>query len=284
MSDHRIVNRVCPFCEATCGARRRGRRATRSSRCAATRKIRSRAATSAPRRTGSRSCTTIRDRLRAPVRRTANGWEEITWDDAYAEMASRMLAIREQYGANAIGMYLGNPIVHDLRIPLLPGAARARSAAAAFSIQRRSTPCRRNCPDRPDVRAARFLPPCPFPISIAPNYLLIIGANPVVSHGSLMTMPDAPGRLKAVIERGRQSRRHRSAPHRNGEDRQRAPLHPTRHRRRVSPRAGAHAVRGRAGASRRRHGARRRARDCAKPRRASSRRRQSPTPAVSRRR
>ena len=42
----------------------------------------------------------------------------------------------------------------------------------------------------------------PIPDIDRTDYLLIVGANPAVSHGSLMTMPDAPGRLKAVIERG----------------------------------------------------------------------------------
>jgi len=46
-------------------------------------------------------------------------------------------------------------------------------------------------------------PTCiPVPDIDRTRYLLIIGANPVISHGSLMTMPDAPGRLKAVVERG----------------------------------------------------------------------------------
>ena len=61
------------------------------------------------------------------------------------------------------------------------------------------------------------------------HYLLIIGANPIISHGSLMTMPDAPGRLKRGARARRQDRRHRSAPHRDGEDRERAPLHPPGH-------------------------------------------------------
>ena len=54
------------------------------------------------------------DRLRRPVRRTANGWEEISWEDAYQEVAAKLGAIREQYGHDAVGMYTGNPVVHDL--------------------------------------------------------------------------------------------------------------------------------------------------------------------------
>src|SRR5262249_45952264 len=48
----------------------------------------------------------------------------------------------------------------------------------------------------------------PFPVGIPvpdidrTRHLLIVGANPAISHGSLMTMPNAPGRLKDVVKRG----------------------------------------------------------------------------------
>ena len=98
-----------------------------------------------------------------------------------------------------------------------------------------------------------------------------------------MTMPDAPGRLKARDRARRQGRRDRSAPHRDREARERAPLHPARQRRGVPARARAHAVR----RGSRRRSARRRAAssgldDGARRSRASSRPRRSPTTAASR--
>src|SRR5579871_1052586 len=103
----RIVHRVCPFCEATCGlavevennsiVSVRGDKDDPFSRgyvC--------------PKAYGLKELYDDPDRLRTPVRRTATGWEGISWDEAYAEVASRMLAIRETHGANAIGLYLGN--------------------------------------------------------------------------------------------------------------------------------------------------------------------------------
>jgi anaerobic selenocysteine-containing dehydrogenase len=48
------------------------------------------------------------------VRHRRREWEEITWDQASDEVASRLIAVREQYGNDAIGMYSGNPVVHDL--------------------------------------------------------------------------------------------------------------------------------------------------------------------------
>ena len=199
MSDRHTVQRVCPFCEATCGlavevegdaiVSVRGDKDDPFSRgyiC--------------PKAYGLKELYHDPDRLRRPVRRTAYGWQEITWDEAYDEVASRLLAVREQYGNDAIGMYTGNPIVHDLGAllyrPVLQRALASRSLFNASAID--------TLPKivQTGLMFGRHFPTgVPVPDIDRTHYLLIIGANPVVSHGSLMTMPDAPGRLKAVIER-----------------------------------------------------------------------------------
>ena len=143
------VTPVCPFCEATCGlavevegnsiVSVRGDKDDPFSRgyiC--------------PKAYGLKELHDDHDRLRSPVRRTANGWEEITWDDAYAEIGSRMLAIREKHGPNAIGMYLGNPMVHDFAFLYFPVLARARQPHHFQSGNHRHAA--QGSRDRPDVR------------------------------------------------------------------------------------------------------------------------------------
>src|SRR5216684_3820247 len=132
MSDRHTIYRVCPFCEATCGlaievegnsiVAVRGDKEDPFSRgfiC--------------PKAYGVKELYHDPDRLRQPVRRTANGWEEITWDEAYTEVTSRLLAIRERYGNDAIGMYLGNPIVHDLAFLYYPILKRALASRSVFN-------------------------------------------------------------------------------------------------------------------------------------------------------
>ncbi len=199
MSDRHISYRVCPFCEATCGlaievegksiVAVHGDKEDPFSRgfiC--------------PKAYGVKELYHDPDRLRQPVRRTANGWEEITWEEAYTEVTSRLLAIRERYGNDAIGMYLGNPIVHDLAFLYYPILKRALASRSVFNASAIDT--------LPKEVQTGLMFGDPFPSGVPvpdidrTHYLLIIGANPAISHGSLMTMPDAPGRLKAVIKRG----------------------------------------------------------------------------------
>ena len=135
------------------------------------------------------------------MRRAANGWEEISWDEAYEEVASRLLAIREKYGNDAIGMYTGNPVIHDLGA-LLYRVVLQRALASRSLFNSSAIDTLPKIVQTGLMFGRHFPTAVPVPDIDRTQYLLIVGANPVVSHGSLMTMPDAPGRLKGVIERG----------------------------------------------------------------------------------
>src|SRR5262245_14087335 len=53
------------------------------------------------------------DRLRAPVRRVGDDWLQISWNEAYDLVVEGLAAARARYGANSVGVYLGNPSVHN---------------------------------------------------------------------------------------------------------------------------------------------------------------------------
>lgn len=199
MANQQSVSRVCPFCEATCGVtievadgaivKVRGDRDDPFSRgfiC--------------PKAYALKELHDDPERLRRPLKRTPGGWQEISWTQAYREIAARLLAIRKQYGPDAIGMYAGNPLVHDLAFLYLPVLGRALGSRNVFNAGAIDT--------LPKEVQTGLMFGGPFPATIPvpdidrTKYLLIVGANPAVSHGSLMTMPDAPGRLKNVIARG----------------------------------------------------------------------------------
>ena len=78
------------------------------------------------------------DRLRRPLHRTADGWREIGWDQAYAIAAQRLVGLRAAHGANSVAVYLGNPSVHNYgnltHGPNLLGQLKTRNRYSATSV------------------------------------------------------------------------------------------------------------------------------------------------------
>ncbi|WP_151086368.1 molybdopterin-dependent oxidoreductase [Hymenobacter baengnokdamensis] len=139
------------------------------------------------------------DRLRHPLRRTATGWEEVSWDIALDEVADRLRQVRARHGAHATAWYAGNPTVHNSGTQLsAPGFLKALGSRHLFSAS--------SVDQLPHHFAAwqLFGHPLllPVPDLDRTDYWLILGANPLVSNGSLMTAPDVGKRLQAIRDRG----------------------------------------------------------------------------------
>lgn len=139
------------------------------------------------------------DRLKYPVRRTANGWEQITWDEAFDEVVENLTAVQEKYGKNAVGIYQGNPNVHNLGSMLFsPPFVRTLRTKNRFSAT--------SADQLPHHFAAFFMFGhqllLPVPDVDRTDYFLILGANPIASNGSIMTAGGIGNRLKALQARG----------------------------------------------------------------------------------
>jgi anaerobic selenocysteine-containing dehydrogenase len=140
-----------------------------------------------------------KDRLRHPVRRTASGWQRITWDEAFDEVVRQLKQIQERHGRNSIATYLGNPNVHNYGAMLFaPGfirSLRTRNRFSATSV------------DQLAHHVAAFLMfghqlVLPVPDVDRTKFFLILGANPAVSNGSMMTAPGMNRRLSEIRARG----------------------------------------------------------------------------------
>ncbi|MGJ3255469.1 MAG: molybdopterin-dependent oxidoreductase [Alcanivorax sp.] len=139
------------------------------------------------------------DRLRHPVKRTADGWVPISWDEALDETARRLHHIQEVHGKDSVALYFGNPTAHNhgALFTLLPFVKALRSR------QRYSATSADQLPHQLATwqlfgHQALF----PIPDVDRTDYFLIIGGNPLASNGSIMTVPDVKGRLKAIQKRG----------------------------------------------------------------------------------
>ena len=140
------------------------------------------------------------DRLTSPRIRTENGWKEASWDEAFAEIERRLAPIIAEHGRQAIGSVLGNPNVHNLG-GMLYGRAVLK-AAGSTNVFSAST-----VDQMPKHVSAGLMwgrPDWfPLPDLDRTDYLLMLGANPYASNGSLVSVPNFPGRLEALRERGR---------------------------------------------------------------------------------
>jgi len=139
------------------------------------------------------------DRLRKPVKRTSDGWQEISWQEAIDTTAQKLVDIQLQHGQNAVGFYAGNPGVHNYgnltHGSLLRRVVKTRNNFSATSLDQ-----------LPHQLVAYAMYGHQFFIPIADidhtQLMVIFGGNPIASNGSLMTMPNGPKRFKALQARG----------------------------------------------------------------------------------
>jgi len=196
------VYRTCPLCEATCGiaieiaGNENGDQVlgvrgdeddpfSRGYLC--------------PKAYGLKALHEDPDRLRAPLVRRGGELVETSWDDAFAVAIERIDAVRKQHGDDAVAIYLGNPGAHSLDVmlygPVLIRALRTQQRYSASTADQMPA----------QVAAGAMFGgglTIPIPDVDRTERLMILGGNPLVSNGSLMTAPDMRGRIDAIRKRG----------------------------------------------------------------------------------
>ena len=139
------------------------------------------------------------DRLRTPLVKRNGVFETATWDEAYAEIARRLPPIMAAHGRNATGIVVGNPSAHKISLLTYFGKlARALGTKNVFSAS--------TLDQMPKQLASGLMfghwLSIALPDISRTDYLLVLGANPLVSNGSMWTVPDFRGKAKALQARG----------------------------------------------------------------------------------
>ncbi|WP_406128495.1 molybdopterin oxidoreductase family protein [Streptomyces sp. NBC_00989] len=194
----RTAPRICPLCEATCGltltiegTRVTGARGDRDD-------VFSRGFI-CPKGASFGAVDSDPDRLRGPLVRRDGELREATWEEAFDAVAAGLRPVVERYGPHAVGVVLGNPNVHTMAGALYPtvllGTLGTRSVFTASTVDQmpKHVSCGLLYGDANAI---------PVPDLDHTDHLLLIGANPLESNGSLCTAPDFPGKLKALKARG----------------------------------------------------------------------------------
>jgi anaerobic selenocysteine-containing dehydrogenase len=196
--DTRTVYRTCPLCEATCGLELR----LEGRDIALVRGDRDDVFSHGflcPKGTALKQLESDPDRLRRPQVRQGDTWREVSWDDAFAEVERGLTSILDRHGRDSVAIYLGNPNVHNLAGTLynrvLIQSLRTKNIFSASTVDQMPK----------QVSAGLMFGTVlsiPIPDIDRTDHLLMLGANPFASNGSLMTAPDYPGRIRALRDRG----------------------------------------------------------------------------------
>ncbi|MFZ3469307.1 molybdopterin oxidoreductase family protein [Streptomyces sp. 4.24] len=194
----RTALRVCPLCEATCGLTLTIEGTTVTGARGDRDDVFSRGFI-CPKGAAFGALDADPDRLRSPLVRRDGRLQEATWEEAFEAIAAAVPALVGEYGAQSVGVVLGNPNAHTmaghLYPPLLLKALGTRNLFTASTLDQ-----------MPKHVSSGLLFGDPFAIAVPDldrtDFLLLLGANPVESNGSLCTAPDFPGRLKALRARG----------------------------------------------------------------------------------
>ncbi|HEV2990271.1 MAG TPA: molybdopterin oxidoreductase family protein [Candidatus Angelobacter sp.] len=197
-SHESVHHRICPFCEACCGleltlddgkvTRIKGHAADVFSRgyiC--------------PKGVALKDLHNDPDRLRAPLAKRGGRFVEVTWDEAFAEIERKLLPIINQHGRNSVAAVLGNPVVHKtglfLYVPRLIRALANNNLYTAATLDQMPKQLSSG------LMFGDWLS-IPVPDIERTDLLLILGANPMVSNGSLWTVPNFRDKAKALRARG----------------------------------------------------------------------------------
>ncbi|MEV4044106.1 anaerobic selenocysteine-containing dehydrogenase [Streptomyces sp. SAI-195] len=194
----RTALRICPLCEATCGLALTVDGSTVTAARGDRDDVFSRGFI-CPKGASFGAVDSDPDRLRAPLVRRGGALREVTWEEAFDAVAAGVRPLVERYGPHSVGVVLGNPNVHTVAGALYPnvllGALGTRSLFTASTVDQ-----------MPKHVSSGLLfgdaNAIPVPDLDRTDHLLLIGANPLESNGSLCTAPDFPGRLKALRARG----------------------------------------------------------------------------------
>jgi anaerobic selenocysteine-containing dehydrogenase len=193
-----VAHRICPFCEACCGLELE----VDGGRITAIRGHREdvhSAGFICPKGVALRDLHEDPDRLRVPLVKRDGVHVEVSWDEAFAEIERRLVPIIARHGADAVGVSFGNPSAH--KMALLLYTARLARAIGTRNVFSAST-----LDQMPKQLAAGLLFGHWLSIAIPDiartDLLVVIGANPAVSNGSLWTVPDFRGKARAMQARG----------------------------------------------------------------------------------
>ncbi len=189
---------LCPLCEASCGLDVTVRDGAVTSIRGDHSDVFSRGFL-CPKGTALKELQYDPDRLRRPLMKRNGTFVEVEFDEAFAEVERRLLPVRAEHGPSSCGLVIGNPTVHRtglvlyaLQLATALGSPNVFSAATLDQMPKHLA-VGRMFGDYYSI---------PIPDIERSDLLVVIGANPMASNGSMWSVPDFRGKARALRQRG----------------------------------------------------------------------------------
>ena len=193
-----IHHRICPLCEACCGLEIKTQSGKVTSIRGHTADVLSQGYI-CPKAVALKDLHEDPDRLRTPLIKRNGKHVPVSWNEAFAEIEQRLPPILQQHGRDAVGVAVGNPSAHKIGLLTYFGKlARALGSKNVFSAS--------TLDQMPKQLASGMMfghwLSVALPDISRTDLLLVIGANPLASNGSMWTVPDFKGKAKSLQARG----------------------------------------------------------------------------------
>ncbi len=139
------------------------------------------------------------ERLNYPMKRVNGRFERIGWDQAIAEIASRVRALKKSHGANTLAHYTGNPSYANYKnILLSEDFVKCLGSKNLFSSH--SIDLNNKFQVSADMYGVELIQP--IPDLEHTGFFLCLGSNPVVSQMSVLSVINPLAKLRAIEARG----------------------------------------------------------------------------------
>jgi anaerobic selenocysteine-containing dehydrogenase len=140
------------------------------------------------------------DRIRRPMIKVDGEWQEVSWEAAFKRCTELLAPVIEKYGIGAVTCYTGNPLAHSFSLGRYTGVLLGMSGIPLSYSPGTVDQWPKNLSSHLMYGGWWSFP---VPDIERTDLLVVMGANPAASQGSLLAAPDVMGIIDAIRKRGR---------------------------------------------------------------------------------
>jgi anaerobic selenocysteine-containing dehydrogenase len=135
------------------------------------------------------------DRIRTPMIKVDGQWQEVSWDTAFRRCTELLAPVIAEHGIGAVTCYTGNPLAHSFSLGRYTGVLLGMSGIPVSYSPGTIDQWPKNLSSH--LMYGNWWG-FPVPDIERTDLLVVMGANPAASQGSLLAAPDVMGILADI--------------------------------------------------------------------------------------